>query len=240
MLNQIKPAGVLALGLIVSAFIGSYTFYAIRSLENTLVVTGSAKTTVKADSVKWSSSFTRTVTEGSLQSGYAQMARDSKIVNDFLKGQGIASSSITLTPIFVDQNYNYNPNGQSGPREYTLRQTVTVSSNDIAKIATLANNSQGVINQGVIFSPGAPEYYYSKLAELRVSLLEDAVKDAKARAEKLASSSGRSVGVLKSAASGVVQVLPPNSVEVSDYGQYDTSTIDKDVMITVKATFVVR
>ncbi len=240
MLNQIKPAGVLALGLIISALIASYTFYAIRSFENTLVVTGSAKTSVTADSVKWSSSFSRTVSESALQTGYAQMARDSKIVQDFFTKEGIAADKVTLSPIFVEQNYRYDSSGQNLPREYTLRQTVTISSNEVQKINQLAKNVQGIINQGVIFSTQSPEYYYSKLAELRVSLLEDAVKDAKARAEKLASSSGRQVGVLKSAASGVVQVLAPNSVEVADYGQYDTGTVEKDVMITVRATFVVR
>jgi hypothetical protein len=35
-------------------------------------------------------------------------------------------------------------------------------------------------------------------------------------------------------------VLAPNSVEVADSGQYDTSSIQKDVMVTVHATFVLR
>jgi len=34
-----------------------------------------------------------------------------------------------------------------------------------------------------------------------------------------------------------VQVMPVNSVDISDYGNYDTSTIDKDVMVTVKTIF---
>jgi hypothetical protein len=84
------------------------------------------------------------------------------------------------------------------------------------------------------------EYSYTKLPELRVSLLSDAVKDAKARAAKLAESSGKKVDVLKSASVGVVQVLPVNSVDVSDYGTYDTSKIDKDVMVTVKAAFTLK
>ncbi len=36
---------------------------------------------------------------------------------------------------------------------------------------------------------------------------------------------------------GVVQVLSEGSIDVSDYGTYDTSKIDKEVMITVKTTF---
>jgi hypothetical protein len=36
---------------------------------------------------------------------------------------------------------------------------------------------------------------------------------------------------------GVVQVMPVGAIEISDYGSYDTSGIEKEVMTTVKATF---
>ena len=36
---------------------------------------------------------------------------------------------------------------------------------------------------------------------------------------------------------GVVQVMSLGSVDVSDYGSYDTSNIEKEVMITVKTVF---
>lgn len=70
-----------------------------------------------------------------------------------------------------------------------------------------------------------------------MELLSEAVKDAQNRAGKIAQSSGNEVGSLKSASVGVVQVLPVNSTEISDYGTYDTSSIEKEVMITVRATF---
>ena len=35
-------------------------------------------------------------------------------------------------------------------------------------------------------------------------------------------------------------VMAPNSVDVSDYGQYDTSNVNKEVMVTVRASFAVR
>ena len=67
--------------------------------------------------------------------------------------------------------------------------------------------------------------------------MSDAIKDAKSRAEKIAEGTGRKVGSVQEASSGVVQVLTPNSIEVSDYGSYDTSSIEKEVMVTVKASF---
>ena len=231
---------VLSIGLIISASLASYTFYKIRTFDNNISVTGSAKLAVVSDSVKWTSNFSRTVTERTMQKGYSDLTKDLLIIKNFLTDKGIKDDELTISPVFTNEVYKYNPSGDAGPREYTLMQTITVQGSDLKKITDLAKNTQGIINEGVLFSTQSPEYYYSKLAELRVSLLADAIKDAKARAEMLAKSGGRGIGPMRSASSGVVQVLAPNSIDVSDYGQYDTQSINKEVMVTVKASFVVN
>jgi len=110
----------------------------------------------------------------------------------------------------------------------------------LQKITALAKNTLQLINAGVIFSSQNLEYYYSQLPDLRVALLSDAIKDAKDRATKIAESSGKRVGTLKSATMGVVQVMNVNSTDVTDYGTYDTSNIEKEVMITVRAVFTLK
>ena len=70
--------------------------------------------------------------------------------------------------------------------------------------------------------------------------MDNAVEDARKRAKAIAESTGQSVGKMKSAASGVVQVMAPNSTDVSDYGQYDTSTREKDVFVSVRTTFILK
>ena len=73
-----------------------------------------------------------------------------------------------------------------------------------------------------------------------MALLSDAIADAKARAVKLAQAGGKNIGALQSASSGVVQVLAPNSANTSDYGTYDTSSIEKNIMVTVKTSFEIK
>jgi hypothetical protein len=68
-------------------------------------------------------------------------------------------------------------------------------------------------------------------------LLSSVVRDVRRRAEEIAESGGLKVGKVISARSGVAQVLAPNSVEISDYGTYDTSTKEKEIMLTVNVTF---
>lgn len=236
--NKIVYTGIiLGICFIIGISINAGLNYRAKQLDNTLSVTGSAKQQITSDTAKWRSSFSRTVATAELNAGYSQMKADEELVSSFLKESGIDEKDMIISPVAMNQNFKYDPNA---PKEYDLRQTVEVQSNDVGKVTQIAKNIQSLIQEGVIFSSDSLEYYYSELPELRVILLSDAIKDAKARAQKIAESSGKSVGAIKSASMGVVQVLPVNSVEIADYGSYDTWTIEKEVMVTVKALFTLE
>jgi hypothetical protein len=208
-------------------------------MDNTLQVTGSAKKVVMADAVKWNGEFVRLVTVNGLKAGYAQMASDLEKVKGFLKDEGIEDKDINISPVYMYEQYEYKSEGVS-EKKYNLSQTIQIQSGEVDKITNLAKNIQKLIETGVIFSSRSLEYYYTKLPEVRVELLSDAVKDARNRAEKIAQSNNDQVGTLKSASVGVVQVLPVNSTEISDYGAYDTSSIEKEIMITVRTVFQMK
>ena len=70
-------------------------------------------------------------------------------------------------------------------------------------------------------------------------MLGEAAKDAKDRAAKVAASTGSSIGSVRSARMGVLQITAADSTEVSDYGVYDTSTIEKDMTAVVNISFAV-
>lgn len=228
---------IIGVCLIISALIASFTFYMVRSPVDTLWVTGSVRQNVTSDIAIWTSNFTRTVPAENLKEGYQMMQNDQRLVLEFFKDNGFSENDLNISPVFMEQLYMYDPNA---PKENLLKQTVRIQSNDVDKITNMANGTQTLINQGVIFSIQSLEYYYSKLPELRIELIPDAISDAKLRAQKIAEGSGKKIGTIKSANLGVVQVLPVNSTEVSDWGTYDTSTIEKDVMIPVTVIFTLK
>ncbi|MEO0258835.1 MAG: SIMPL domain-containing protein, partial [candidate division WOR-3 bacterium] len=119
-------------------------------------------------------------------------------------------------------------------------QEIFITSKDLDKIEVLSKKIYDLVNQGVNLVSNNLEYYYSGLPDLRVSLLNEAMQDAKRRAEVIARSTGRRVGKLKSARMGVVQVMAPGSIEISDYGTYNTRTREKEIMVTVQATFYLK
>ena len=231
---------ILGASFIACALIFGLFFYNKKPIDNTLTVTGSAKKTVTSDLGKLIGSFSRTVTIYDLKSGYEQMASDLMIVKDFFKKQGIDEKLLVISPVFMDQQYKYDSSGQA-PTEYMLRQTIELQLKDVNKITLLSSATQNLIKDGVLYSTQAPEYYYTDLAKTRIDLLGEAVKDAKARADKIAQSGGQKVRSLNSASVGVTQVTSVNSIDsISDYGAYDTSKIEKEVMITVKTVFSLK
>jgi hypothetical protein len=233
------PAIILGISLILCVIIFGNFLYRIQSLNNTLTVTGSARQKVVSDTGKLVGRFTRTVTINDLKNGYKLMDGDRVKVTNFFVTQGINEKDMIISAVSQNEIWKQNEYDDR-PKQYNLVQTIEINSNDVNQLDKLSKNFQPIINQDVLFAIDRVEYFYSKLPESRISLLSDAIKDAKARAEKIAASSGKRVGVIKSASAGVVQVLSPNSIDVSDYGTYDTSSINKEIMVTVKALFTIR
>ena len=237
----VLPAIVLGGALIIGlAFVG--WGISNRGNQNTISSTGSASEMVKADMAKWQVDVRRTTQEGGIASAYSTIARDAGVVQNFFKNKNLASSTITSSVISTDQDYSYKSD-PNAPTTYVVHETVTVQTSDVDAIDALSHDLSALnaqVSYGTLVQPAQPEYYVSDLPALRIALVGQAVADARARVEQIAKNGGSSVGALASASSGVVQVLAPNSTNVEDYGTYDTSTVQKQVMVTARATFYVK
>ena len=111
---------------------------------------------------------------------------------------------------------------------------------DVELVSKLSQGIGSILQSGVNVNNYGPQYYISTLAELRPQLLEEAMKDAKVRADAITKAVGSSVGVVTGVKSGVFQVTTPDSTMTSDGGAYDTTTIKKTVTSTVSVTFTVK
>ncbi|MCL6087831.1 MAG: SIMPL domain-containing protein, partial [Actinobacteria bacterium] len=214
--NKIIYFGIIVgICFIIGIMIFSYAFYKVRTADNSMWVTGSFKQKVSSDISKLSAGFSRNVPVEDLKSGYSQMKSDEEIVKKFFIEAGFNEKDLQISPVYMDAPFLYDPNAA---KEYILRQTVEIQSKEIQKLTDLSKNVQKLIDEGVIFSINNLQYYVTNLPQLRINLLADAVKDAKARAQKIAEGTGKKIGTIKTANMGVVQVLPVNSTDVSDYG----------------------
>lgn len=231
----ISAATILVIGAVVVSLIGSYTAFSIKLAQDKVEVTGSAKTSVTADTARWTITIDTRTGAYDQQAGYTRLEAATKKITDYLTTQKFTDTDTPAATSF--QNFTYPQNGEPIFTGYSVSRQIIVRSSDVEALSALANNIEPFSGNNYNVSTQSLELTYSKLDELRVSLLSNAIQDAKARADAIATESQRQVGALRSASSGVVQVLPAGSVEVSDYGTYDTQSKQKDVMVTVRATF---
>jgi hypothetical protein len=231
-------AGVaLAIGLVLASLIFGLSFVRARRGDQTITVTGSARKRIKSDLVIWRASVSYQAPV--LADAYRSLSENVPRVKQYLIGKGIAENQITISSISSQTHQVRDSNGQETGQisGYTLRQELEVRSNEVEKIAKIAREATELINQGILIESNAPEYHYTKLGEEKITMLAEAAKDAQLRAQRIAESTGSSIGSVKTARMGVLQITAADSTEVSDSGMNDTSSLDKDITAVVNIGF---
>lgn len=229
---------ILALGLILSSYI--VTDGIVKTKTKTITVTGSVKKQLKSDLIIWRGSFSTTSLQ--IPEAYQALKGSSEKVKNYLISKGIAEKDLVFSSISTVTNMVPLPDGMYSNKveSYRLMQTVEVSSPDVDKLTTISREATELINSGVAFESYPPQYFYTKIADLKVELLGLATKDAKTRAEQIAKSTGSQIGNLRAAKMGVFQITPMYSTEVSDAGINDTSSIDKEITGVITCDFEIK
>jgi len=229
----------LALAIIIATTIGGWFFVKGKRGDQTITVTGSARRPIKSDRVIWRSGISYQAS--SLSEAYRSLSEAVPRVKSYLVGKGIAENQITVSSISSQTLHGRSSDGgeTSEITGYSLRQELEVRSTEVDKIAQIARGATELINQGILIESMAPEYYYTQLGTLKIEMLAEAAKDAKERATQIAKSTGDTIGSVRSARMGVLQITPAGSNEVSDSGMNDTSSIDKEITAVVNIGFAV-
>lgn len=238
--NLFNAAVVLAIGLVVASAIFGWSYSRSKKGDEAITVTGSAKKRIKSDLIVWSASVT--AQSGQIKDAYQQLANNVPQVKKFLMDKGIPESQITVSSVTTVQEREKDSEGSPTGKVsgYSLKQDVQVKSNEVEKVSQIAREATELINQGIYIESSAPQFLYTKLGDLKIEMLAEAAKDAKARAEQIANSTGNSIGTVRSAKMGVMQITGADSNEVSDYGVNDTSSLEKDITAVVNVSFAIN
>jgi hypothetical protein len=231
---------LLAGALVVAAALLADGVRTLGRRSESLAVTGSARRPITADLGTWRGTIT--VQGADLAAAYGELQRHVGAVRTWLKARGLADSVVIVRPVETARMMVMNANGvETGQLAgYRLTQGIAVTLRDPRAIEVLAQDIGALAADGVPLSAEAPQYLFTRLGELRVQMMGEATADARARAETIAKAAGASVGDIRSAETGVVQITPRFSTEVSDYGMNDVTTIEKDITTVVRVTFSLR
>jgi len=231
---------IIAITIIVTALVFANAFKNRNRTNDIIDVTGLGKKDFVSDLIVWNGSFTRKDID--LKLAYVQLNKDREIIKSYLTSKGVSEKEIVFSSVIIIKEYNEifdkEDRRSSTFSGYRLTQQIQIESTNVNKIENISREITELINTGVEFSSNSPEYYYTKLAELKVEMIAAATLDAKLRAEKIAENSGGKIGHLKYASMGVFQIVAQNSSEDFSWGgAYNTTSKRKTATITMKLQY---
>jgi hypothetical protein len=243
-MNESRPqlfgmlAGLfLAAGLVLSAMVATAAWMKIKNSQF-ITVKGSVQKNIESDLVIWSGSFQAET--GTLVDAQHQVQANRSLVEKFLSAAGV--TNFTFAPIAIEElkASQKSADGYVSQRTtgYRLSETVSVESTDVGRLDKL--DTTPLVEQGVIFTVASPQFIYSKAGETKIEMLADATRDARARAEQIASQGGRNIARLHDADQGIFQITPLHSVTTSWQGESDTTSRQKTITAVVTATFLLK
>ncbi len=232
---------IVALAVIMSAVVlaNAYT-YKYKSQE-VVTVTGLGESSFTSDLIVWSGHIE--VETSNVEQGYKELEKHKAVVSEFILSKGIKAESTTFDFVSVKKEYvpSYGANGNyAGQRftGYTLVQPIVIESSDVEAVENMSREISSLIASGITIEAYSPAYYYTKLEDVKLSLIETASADAMQRATKIAEASGAKLGKVQSAKMGVFQITGANTnEEYAAGGSLNTSSRNKKARITIKIEY---
>lgn len=238
--RDVSTAGLIVAAALLAVAVGAGLWFVGNGIASRgvseITVTGSARIDVVSDRVVWT--INASEQSDDLATAVRRTNEALESVTRFLVDAGIDRDEIALEALSTSVNYEWiDGNFTSNVSSYSAYRNLTVRTDEVELIERVNTELGDVLTQGYVISAFMPEYYVTGLPELRPGLQQQAVADAQARAVAMLEVTGSRVGPVRGVRAGPLQVSAPDSVDVSDAGMYDTTTLDKTVTATVTVTF---
>lgn len=221
----LASAGILAIGLIVGGYLLGNGLLRSKMADRSVTVRGLAEREVTADLATWTIAYSAQST--SLQNAQADMDQDTAAIRTFFKELGFEADALKPTGANVNQ---YSSNGIP---QYTIRQRMSLRTDDIEKAQAAVARQFDLVRRGVVLEDGSGmSYTFTKLDEIKPEMVAEATKDARKSAEQFAEDSGTDVGGIKSATQGYFSINSRDG-DAGGYGVTDTPYKKVRVVTTV-------
>lgn len=243
LITNVAVAVIMGAAMIICVIIGVKGLAAYKQKKYEITISGYSKQQIVSDLAVWSGYYT--VSASTIKEGYALLDTTKEKVLKYMLGKGVSESELEFSSIAVNEEYIWE-NGTRINTGFSLKQSVTISSANIDMVTDISRNATELLSEDIQFESRQPEYQYTKLEDLKVSMLADAAKDARMRAGVIAQNAGGDVGDLTSAKLSSIQITPLYAIseEIDSWGYYgyvdrDVASVEKEVTVTVKCTFEV-
>lgn len=196
--------GSILLGLVALGFLLGNAAVQVKEYERSVRVKGLSEREFPADVVIWPIQFT--VASNDLGELYRSIDQGASKIRQFLEGNGISDSEITVSAATINDKTAQQHGGQVARYRYSAVQTVTVYSRSIDEVRVIMGKLSEIGRQGVALTGdyygSGTEYVFTRLNEVKPEMIEESTKKAREVAEKFAADSQSSLGKIKRASQG--------------------------------------
>jgi hypothetical protein len=240
-MKQYINTTIIALSVVISGYLLANGYKNRAKVSQSISVTGAGEENFSSDLIVWRANFSKKDYE--LKTAYANLNKDQNTIRKYLISKGIQGDEIVFDAVEIQKDYfnEYDENGQlrnSVFNGYSLTQSLKIQSKNVDRVENISREVTELIDAGIELNSFAPDYYYTKLATLKIKMIEAATKDAKNRADKIAMNAGGALGTLKSAEMGVFQITGENTSEDFSWGgNFNTSSKKKTANITIRLKY---
>ena len=237
-------AGLLiALGLGAAGYFISTTMYKGKAASNTVTVKGFAEQDVKADLALWQIGYS--ITGGSLPDAYARSNTDAAKIIELLTKKGFTKDEILPGQLDITDRLANQYSGKAIPedRRYILSNVITVRSNRVDLVEATTGAMEDLIKDGIALTSNSVDYQFTKLNDIKASMLRTATQNARGAAQQFANDAESRVGSIQNATQGFFSIDSRDSAAALNpdqdpsFEQQQQSTIDKRVRVVVTLTY---
>ncbi len=195
----LASAGVLSLGLVLGGYLLGDGLTRAKSADRSVTVRGLAEKEVTADLATWTIAYSATASD--LSTAQASIDRDTNSIRAFFRELGFPADALQPTGVNVSNFTN------NGIPQFTVRQRMSLRSNDIKRAQSAVRRQFDLVKRGVQLEDGSNmAFTFTRLNDIKPQMVAEATRDARSAAEQFARDSNTSVGGIKSATQGYFSV----------------------------------
>ena len=232
---------VLSLGIALGGyFIGNGIYRAMSG--RTVTVKGLAERDVIADTAVWNIKINDV--GGDLTALQAQIDSDIADIHTFLTDAGFAPSDIQNLRVQVRDKYaGYSDaelKNQNNDGRYVIETGVMVRSNDVMLVDAVSRRMGELVRCGITITEdySGPIYIFNGLNDIKISMIEQATKNATAAGEQFAKDADARLGKIKSANQGVFSIESRDPTD--SWSSNERQAINKKVRVVATITFYLK
>lgn len=228
--TALAASAILAVGLVVGGYLLGDGLTRAREADRSVTVRGLAEKDVVADLATWTIAYSASAND--MATAQASVDQDTAAIRAFFTELGFPEEALQPTGVNVS-SYT-----QDGVPIFTVRQRMTLRTNDIERAQRAVRRQFDLVRRGVLLEEGSGmAYTFTKLNDVKPEMVAAATKDARRAAEQFAEDSDTSVGGIKQATQGYFEITGRDG-EGGGWGVADTPF--KRVRVVTTINFYLR